>query len=61
MKRAYQASRSMGIDFGIFREGFVIVHVVCPAYYHRGNGKVERLIKKVNERLRANPEVLAGR
>ena len=33
-------------------------HVVCPIYDHRGNGKVERLVRTLNERLRANPEVL---
>ena len=33
-------------------------HVVCPLYDHRGNGKVERLVRTINERLRANPEVL---
>ena len=33
-------------------------HVVCPIYDHRGNKKIERLVRTINERLRANPEVL---
>ena len=31
-----------------------IIHVECPIRDHRGDGKVERLIRTINERLRAN-------
>ena len=34
---------------------------MCPPYDHRGNGKVERLIRTINERLRANPEIMSDR
>ena len=34
---------------------------MCPTFDHRGNEKVERLIRTVNERLRGNPELLAER
>ena len=49
----------MGTEFKQLRKEFLIRHIVCPTYDHRGNGKVERLIRTVNERLRANPELLA--
>ena len=48
----------MGNEFSEFRKELGIRHVVCPVYDHRGNGKVERLVRTINERLRANPEVL---
>ena len=31
-------------------------NIICVAQYHSGNGKVERLIRKVNERLITNKE-----
>ena len=34
-----------------------IRHILCPVRDHRGNGKVERMIRTLNERLRANKEV----
>ena len=57
--RTDQATVFMGNEFRNLREEFGIRHIVCPVYDHRGNGKVERLIRTVNERLRANPEILA--
>ena len=51
----------MGNEFEQLRKEFGIRHIVCPTYDHRGNGKVERLIRTINERLRANPELLADR
>ena len=48
----------MGSEFKKFRKERGIKHIVCPVYDHRGNGKVERLIRTVNERLRASPEIL---
>ena len=32
----------------------LIEHVICPVRDHRGNGKVERMIRTINERLRTN-------
>ena len=57
--RTVQATVFMGNEFKNLREESGIRHIVCPVYDHRGNGKVERLIRTVNERLRANPEILA--
>ena len=48
----------MGNEFRQFRKELGMRHGVCPIYDHRGNGKVERLVRTINERLRANPEVL---
>ena len=56
--RTDQATVFMGSEFKKFRKERGIKHTVCPAYDHRGNGKVERLIRTVNERLRASPEIL---
>ena len=55
------ASVFMGSEFKTLRVEFGIRHRVCPVYDHRGNGKVERLIRTFNERLRANPELLVER
>ena len=51
----------MGNEFKALREEFRIRHITCPVYDHRGNGKVEKLIRTINERLRANPELLVER
>ena len=59
--RTDQASVFMGNEFKALREEFGIRHITCPVYDHRGNGKVERLIRTINERLRANPELLVER
>ena len=40
--------------FKEFCKKWHIIHVQCPIRDHRGNGKVERLIRTINERLRAN-------
>ena len=61
MIRTDQASVFMGNESKAFSEEFGIRHITCPVYDHRGNGKVERLIRTINERLRANPELLAER
>ena len=34
-----------------------IRHILCPVRDHQGNGKVERMIRTLNERLRTNKEV----
>ena len=33
-----------------------IRHILCPVRDHQGNGKVERMIRTLNEGLRANKE-----
>ena len=40
--------------FKQFCQKYFIQHIKCPIYDHRGNGKVERLIRTINERLRTN-------
>ena len=59
--RTDQASVFMGNEFKALREEFGIRHITCPVYDHRGNGKVEGLIMTINERLRANPELIVER
>ena len=44
--------------FKEFCENFFIKHVKCPVNDHKGNGKVERLIRTINERLRANKNII---
>ena len=38
-----------------------IDHVICPVRDHRGNGKVEGMIRTINERLRINKEVVISK
>ena len=57
--RIYQATVFMGNEFKNFREEFVIRHIVFTVYDHKRNGKVERLIRTVNEGLTASSEMLA--
>ena len=38
-----------------------IDHVICPVRDHRGNGKVERMIRTINERLRTNKNILVSK
>ena len=40
--------------FEEFCRNWFINHVECPIKDHRGNGKIERLIRTINERLRTN-------
>ena len=44
--------------FQEFCQKYFIKHVVCPIHDHRGNGKVERLIRTINERLKANQRIV---
>ena len=44
--------------FEEFCEKFFGKHIICAVKDHRGNGKVERLIRTINERLRANKKVV---
>ena len=41
-----------------FCKQFGIEQIMCPIRDHRGNGKIERLIRTINERLRANKQVI---
>ena len=45
-------------EFTKFRRQFGIEHITCPVRDHRGNGKIERLIRTINERLRANKQIV---
>ena len=38
-----------------------INHVICPVRDHRGNEKVERTIRTINERLRTNKNILVSK
>ena len=39
----------------------LIQHVECPIKDHSGNGKLERLIRTINERLRTNKQIVLKR
>ena len=43
--------------FEQFCENFGINHVICPIRDHRGIGKIERLIRTINDRLRTNKQI----
>ena len=47
-----------GEKFQQFCEERFIQHVICPIRDHRGNGKVERMIRTLNERLRTNRKIV---
>ena len=47
-----------GDKFKAFCREKFIQHIVCPRRDHRGNGKVERMIRTVNERLRTNRNII---
>ena len=44
--------------FAKFCREFGVEHIVCPVRDHRGNGKIERLIRTINERLRTNKQII---
>ena len=44
--------------FKDFCKVWLIKHVECPIRDHRGNGKIKRLIRTINERLRTNKGIL---
>ena len=44
--------------FKEFCKEWYINHIECPIKDHRGNGKIERLIRTINERLRTNKKVI---
>ena len=47
--------------FEEFCREYCINHIICPVKDHRGNGKVERMIKTSNERLRTQKNVVLER
>ena len=47
-----------GEKFQQFCKGRFIQHVICPIRDHRGNGKVERMIRTLNERLGTNRKIV---
>ena len=47
--------------FKAFCNQFQIKHITCPVRDHRGNGKIERLIRTINERLRTNKNIVPKR
>ena len=66
----YGLPRKLRTDPGTFfaSEAFVqfcnqfgIEHVKCPVRDHRGNGKIERLMRTINERLRANKQIILSK
>ena len=59
--RKDQATVFCGTEFKNFRETFGIKHILCPSTDHRRNGQVERLFRTVNERLRAQPEIVKNK
>ena len=48
-------------EFREFCRQFQIKHVTCSVRDHRGNGKIERLIRTINERLRTNKNIVLKR
>ena len=47
-----------GGTFKQFCNDHFIKHIECPVRDHRGNGKIERLIRTLNERLRADKTIV---
>ena len=47
-----------GGTFKQFCNEHFIKHIECPVRDHRGNGKIERLIRTLNERLRADKTIV---
>ena len=45
-------------EYKTFCQKFQIKHVTCLVRDHRGNGKIERLIRTLNERLRTNRNII---
>ena len=48
----------MSEAFAQFCKLIGIEHITCPVRDHRGNGKIERLIRTINEGLRANKHII---
>ena len=50
-----------GETFRQFCSDHFIKHIECPIRDHRGNGKIERLNRTLNERLRADKTIITER
>ena len=47
--------------FAQFCNQFGIKHVKFPVRDHRGNGKIEIILRTINERLRANKQIISSK
>ena len=56
--RSDPGSVSTSEEFKTFCQKFQIKHVTFPVRDQRGNGKIERLIRTLNERLRTNRNII---
>ena len=59
--RSHPGSVFTSEEFKTFCQQFQIKHITCPVRDHRGNGKIERLIRTLNERLRTNRNIILKR
>ena len=59
--RSHPGSVFTSEEFKTFCQQFQIKHITCPVRDHRGNGKIERLIRSLNERLRTNRNIILKR
>ena len=57
-KRSNPGAVFMSESFKNFCQQIHIKHVNCPVRGHRGNGKIERLIRTINDRLRTNKSII---
>ena len=48
----------MSNSFKNFCQQYHVKHVTCPVRDHRGIGKIERLFRTINERLRTNKNII---
>ena len=55
--RTHPGTVFVGEEFARFCRQFGIEHVTCPMCDHRGNDKIERLIRTIIERLRTNKQI----
>ena len=44
-----------------FCEKFGTNHIICPIRDHKGNGKIEQLIRTINDRLRTNRRIILNK
>ena len=56
--RTYPSTIFINEAFKKFCNQFCIEHIICPVRDHKENGKIERLIRTINERLRANNQII---
>ena len=56
--RTDPATKFRSKRFKEFCKNRLIKHIACPIKDHRGNGKIEGLIRTINERLRKNKQIM---